>query len=534
MSSVSKPVQAGTGLAARLRALLRARPRSAALLCGVGTALALPPLHLLPLLFGFAGLAFLVSGETRPRAAFTLGWWFGFGHFGIGLHWLAAAFLVEPERYGLLALPAVLLLAAGLALFPATALALVALRRWQSPLAHALAIALAWFAAEAVRGIVGKFPWNLIGYALAVTPAFMQPAAWIGAWGLSLIVIVLAVLPAVALAPGVRRGWPFVLSPLLAVAVIAGLGTARLADAPQDDVADLRLRIVQANVAQFHKWDPDLIDRWFRRHLELSRADADGITHVVWPESATPYQLERDPVARRMIAEATPPGGLLITGGERFDLGGDDHEARNSLFVLDETGDIAARYDKVDLVPFGEYLPFRMLLGRLGLGNLTRGTIDFVPGPGRRSLAFDGLPAFSPLICYEAIFPGRAIDRDARPAWILNVTNDGWFGRSAGPHQHLAMARLRAVEEGLPLVRAANTGISAVIDAHGRMRAQLGLTRSGVIDSALPVALASPPPFVRHGGWLIASLVVGLFLAIVLVEARQKSARSGPQDVNKT
>jgi apolipoprotein N-acyltransferase len=520
-SAVAETAGSGAPFLARIGTRLGSRPRLAALCLGALSALALPPVHLLPLLLGFAGLAHLVLAAPRPRRAMAIGWCFGFGHFLVGLHWVAIAFLVDVERYGALALPAVLLLAAGLGLFAAAAAFLVALRRWRSPAAGALALALAWSATELLRGEIGGFPWNLTGQALAFSALLLQPAALVGAYGLSLLVLVAATLPASLLREGGARRQPPLLAALLALTLL-GHGAWRLAEAEGGEVDGVRLRLVQANVAQFHKWDPELVARWFDRHLALSADGADGVTHVIWPESATPYQLERDPTAREMIARVVPPGGLLLTGGDRLDLDGPTPAASNSLFALDDQGTILDRYDKVDLVPFGEYLPFRPLLGRIGLGSLIGGTIDFEPGPGRRTLALPGLPPFSPLICYEAIFPGRAIDPAARPAWLLNITNDGWFGRSAGPYQHLAMARLRAVEEGLPLLRAANTGISAVIDAHGRVRARLGLDRMGVIDSALPAALANPPPYARFGRLALALVVLALASVAVLVELRKK------------
>jgi apolipoprotein N-acyltransferase len=249
---------------------------------------------------------------------------------------------------------------------------------------------------------------------------------------------------------------------------------------------------------------------------------------VIWPESATPYPLEEDVEARRLIGLAVPPDGLLLTGGERFDLESEPARAWNSLFVLDRSGTIVARYDKRDLVPFGEFLPFRDVLGRLGLQKLTRGSFDFEPGRGRQTIALPGLPPFSPLICYEVIFTGRVTAAGApRPRWLLNITNDAWFGTSAGPFQHFAMARLRTVEEGLPLVRAANSGISAVVDARGRTVARLGLNRTGGLDAPLPAPLATAPPYARLG--LLAPLLLAALTAVaaaVLERRTRRDARS--------
>ncbi len=277
-------------------------------------------------------------------------------------------------------------------------------------------------------------------------------------------------------------------------------------------MAGVRLRLVQANIAQHHKWRDDLRADHFARHVELTAAPAAApITLVIWPETAVPYLLDREPERLAMIADLVPPGGLLITGAVRATPEGmTPFQVWNSLRVIDDGGAVVATYDKHHLVPFGEYVPFR---GILTLVKLTAGAVDYSPGPGPRTLALDGLPSVSPLICYEAIFPGQVTDPDDRPGWLLNVTNDGWYGVSTGPYQHLAQARLRAVEEGLPLVRAANTGISAVVDSFGRVTASLGLAKAGVVDAALPMALPDPTPFARAGAWpfLFVLAAIGLW-----------------------
>ena len=220
-----------------------------------------------------------------------------------------------------------------------------------------------------------------------------------------------------------------------------------------------------------------------------------------------------------------PPDGWLLTGGNSYDDGVDPPVAHNSLFAVDAEGRLHARYDKVELVPFGEFLPFRHVLERLGLERLAVGSIDFSPGPGRVTIALPGLPPFSGLICYEAIFPRAATAGAARPGWLVNVTNDAWFGRSSGPYQHLAMARLRAIEEGLPLVRAANTGISAIIDSNGRIVAELPLGRTGTLQAPLPAAQPLPPPVRAWGGWItLALLALGAALSAAL-EARARARR---------
>jgi apolipoprotein N-acyltransferase len=529
------PRSAGTGRVDRWLDRARSFPRTSAFGLGALVALALPPLNLWPCLIGFAGLLHLLRGAGGPGAALVLGWCFGFGHLLLGLYWIAIAFFTDAERFGLLAVPAVLLLCAGLAAYPALAALAVGLRRWGNSSAAVLALATAWTLAEMLRGsLFGGFPWNLIGYAFAGSEPISQLAALTGIWGLSFTAVLVGALPAALLEPGRRGNWRPAVAAGLVIALLWLGGTLRLADATAPPVQGATLRLVQGNVAQHHKWQPELRARWFQRHLDLSAQSGEGsglrsvepgsVTHVIWPESAVPYPLEQDAEARRLIGRVVPPGGLLLTGGERFDLASDPPQAWNSLFVLDRAGTILARYDKHDLVPFGEFLPFRDLLGRVGLQSLTRGSLDFQPGPARQTLALPGLPPFSPLICYEAIFPGAAVDPGTRPAWLLNVTNDAWFGRSSGPYQHLAMARFRAIEEGLPLVRSANTGISAVVDPWGRIEASLALGATGVLDVALPAALPSPPPFARFGLWpCLGLLCLGVIFA-VLIEIRARPA----------
>jgi apolipoprotein N-acyltransferase len=497
----------------------RRRPWLAALGLGAMVTLALPPVHFWPALIGFAGLLHLVRHTPGHRRAFLIGWCFGLGHFLTGLYWIGIAFFTDPERFGALAVPAVVLLCAWLAVFAGLASWLVGLRRWRSTSAAALALALAWMLAEVLRGnLLLGFPWNLIGYAWAGSDAVSQLAAVTGVYGLSLLAVALGALPASLLEPGGPQRWRPVLAGALVLALLWAGGTLRLAAAEGGVVPDVRLRLVQGNIAQHHKWQPELRARWFQRHLELSAQPPREASLVIWPESATPYPLEQDEEARLLIAQVVPAGGVLLTGGERFDLGSEPARAWNSLFALDPSGAIVARYDKRDLVPFGEYLPLRELLGRLGLGTLTRGTLDFQPGPGRTTIALPGVPPFSPLICYEVIFPGQVLDPAVRPAWLLNVTNDAWFGRSSGPYQHLTMARLRAIEEGLPLVRSANTGISAVIDPWGRIEAELALGTLGVLDVTLPQPLGALTPFARWGRWWIILLASTALIVIVIIE----------------
>jgi apolipoprotein N-acyltransferase len=526
LSAVTRGSAAGRWLSR-----FRDHSRLAALALGALAALTLPPFHLYPLLLAFAGLLDLLRHSERRSEAFVLGWCFGFAHFLLGLYWIGIAFFTDAERFGAFAVPAVLLLCAYLALYPALAAWLTVLYRWQSPVAAALVLALAWTAGEVVRGILfGGFPWNLIGYAFAQSTALSQLVALTGIHGLSLLAVALGALPVVWLDPRERARWqPLATGAVILAAIWAG-GALRLADRVAEPTDAVHLRLVQGNVAQQDKWRPEGRARAFERHLALSAADG-PVSHVIWPESAAPYPLDRDTVARQMIAEVVPPGGLLLTGGERVDLSSQPPLAWNTLFVIDRAGALVTRYDKRDLVPFGEFLPLRDVLSRVGLEKLTHGSIDFQPGPGRQTITLPGLPPVSPLICYEAIFPGSVVDPDARPAWLLNITNDAWFGRSSGPYQHLTMARMRAIEEGLPLVRSANTGISAVVDPWGRIQAQLGLGETGVLDAALPRPLPQGTLFARTGPVIVMVPACALVLCALVLEARRRRALP---EINKT
>ncbi len=498
---------------------------AAALGLGAVTPLAFAPLHLLPALFiGFGGLFLLLTQTRSVGSAFGLGWLFGLGSFVVGLSWITEAFGVDAERFGALAFPALVVLACGLALFSALSLAAArALTGAAGGLRLLLAFASCWTGGEWLRGtVLTGFPWNLAGHAWGFAEAPLQLAAAAGVHGLSLITVLIAALPALALSK--RRLWPL----LAAATVLVGLwahGAARLTVPLPPDLPGVRLRLVQPDVPQSLKWAPEERARILADLVALSRAPVDGRgtpTHVVWPETAVPYLVTEDPAVRVAMAAAISSGGTLLTGAVRR---APDFAARpamrNSVLALDAAGElVGSLYDKVRLVPFGEYVPFRGWLPELP--KLTDGAVDFSPGPPRVALAVPGLPPALPLICYEAIFPGRLSAVEPAPGWILTVTNDAWFGTSWGPHQHALAARLRAVELGLPMVRAANGGISYVTDAYGRERARLPLGTRGVLDTALPAALPDGTAYARLGGGPFLAVLATLFAALALKRRRAR------------
>ncbi len=455
------------------------RPLLRALGWGALSALALPPLHLLPvLLLALPALLRLLGHATDWRRALALGVAFGWGHHAAGLYWVTHALFTDIGRWWWL----VPLAAPGLALPLAGFTALAVLAAWWAPAGwrRVAAFSGAWVLAELLRGwAFTGFPWNLLGTAWAFHALPLQPAAVIGTHGLSLLTVVLACVPLL--------GWRWRVGGVAVLSFWMAFGAWRLAG-PEVPAQPLRVVLVQGNVGQDVKWDADQRLPIFRRYLALTEAalaplPADAPVAVVWPETASPFLLADDAAARQMAAAALRPGALLLAGSMRaeWDAQGRLRRVFNSLVGVGPDAEVVVGYDKHHLVPFGEYMP----LGGLVPIRIVVGGMDFSAGPGPATLAPPGIPPFSPLICYEVIFPGRVAARP-RPAWLLNVTNDAWFGMSAGPYQHLAAARLRAVEEGLPLLRAAQTGISAAFDGRGREVARLGLGEVGSLTVALP------------------------------------------------
>ncbi len=480
---------------------------------GVLAAGALPPAHGLPLLIpAFAGLLWLISAARSPWRATLSGWWFGFGHFLAACYWVSAALMTDPDKFTYLSVPAVIGLAAGLALFPALAALAVSVSR-QSGFNRILLFAVAWTATEWLRGtILSGFPMNLIGTAWTVSEGMIQMAAVTGAYGLSFVTILAAgsfSLLAEPLQRGMAaRNWRAPATMIIVLTTIWLGGTIRLSAQNPIPVKGVDLLIVQPNIPQKLKWREDTRKAALEKHMRMTHASmTNTVSHVIWPETAVPYNLSQDPSLADWLSTAVPKNGLLITGAIRRRGGEGSFQLWNSLHAVDSNGMIRLTYDKHHLVPFGEYMPLRSIMS---LAKLTYGNIDFSSGPGTQTLEAPGLPPVSPLICYEAIFPGRVIYSEARPGWMLNITNDGWFGNTAGPYQHLQSARLRAVEEGLPLVRAANTGISAVIDPLGRYVGRLSLGAEGVLHAPLPSAIGRTPYAVMGDLTLIIMLIVSI------------------------
>jgi apolipoprotein N-acyltransferase len=517
------------------------RRRGIAFVSGAFGALALPPLSLFPLIAVPLTIAvWLVDGaydrESGPsliaslKAAFGAGWWMGLGYFLAGLWWIGSALLVDADKFAW-ALPlAIVALPAALAVFPGVGFGLARLL-WSPGPMRIFALAFGLGVAEWARGLLFTgFPWNDLGIALGGNLVLAQAASLVGLHGLTFLTIAIFAAPATLRRVSESR---FKLSPMaaaaLALALIAAFGEFRLMAPASATLPGVKLRLIQPNLAQDDtSFSPQTKQAILRRYFDLSerattpdRSGVRDVTHLIWPESAFPFILSRDAQALSDIVDFLGPGAILITGAARRDDERPPHYF-NSIEIVSRGGLSPQRYDKQHLVPFGEYVPFASLLERVHLTQLVDIPGGFEPGSGGRTLHVSGLPDAMPLICYEAIFPtelGDVLSGAERQGWLLNVTDDAWFGLTPGPYQHYAQARLRAIETGLPLVRDANSGISAVLDGFGREIAITPLGVEGILDAELPKAL---PPTLQSRLGSAGAMMIGLaFLTAAVVGKRR-------------
>jgi apolipoprotein N-acyltransferase len=557
-----------------MRAILAAlttRPKWAALIAGFLSATGFAPLNLWPVTLAcLALLLALIDAAPDRRAAFLRGWLFGVGHFTLGLNWIAHAFTFQDSMPHWFGYGAVLLLSLYLAIFPGFAtLGAWWLHSFSSPLRGGgprsgggvspqqeqdtppsglwpatspyrggsvegslptlpLLLAACWIATEYLRAtLFTGFAWNPIGVTLLPSGAAIA-ATLIGTYGLGAIIILSAGALLLALRRQFRPAALFV-APLLLFAL-----WGHLSPAPATPTGAPRIRVVQPNIGQDEKYSVEAEYRNFAKLSTLSGKARPAPRLIFWPEAAIPAYLDMEPDWRARLAGLLGPGDLLLTGGDKVYFKPVEEKgvltnklagANNSVWIVTPRATLAGRYDKSHLVPYGEYLPMRSWLEPIGLSRLVPGDADFWPGPGARSLtlpAATGRPALKMgvQICYEIIFSGHVVDAANRPDFIFNPSNDAWFG-SWGPVQHLAQARLRALEEGVPILRSTPTGVSAVIDARGHVIHALGLNRAGFLDAGLPPAL-SPTPFAHIGNWA-ALAVIALLLALAIAMRAGKS-----------
>lgn len=498
---------------------LKFRTRAAlAFAGGLCVALSMPPLHLWPLLI--AGLSFLfiaLHRETGKRAL-AIGWCFGFGHFLLGLFWIGNALLVPGNEF-LWAWPfAVLGLPLALAFFPAlgcwAAARLVPLSGWRGYAALTAGLMLS----EWLRGhILTGFPWGLYGYGWAGVLPLVQSVSLFGVYGLSFLSILWGFLPGFLLVtrPARRVTVAALCIALLSLGGLYGWGAYRLSS-PVENRDDIMVRVVQPNIAQEDKWNGNMAVPNLQKLVWNSSSDfLPGKRYaIIWPETAITDYIAADPNASDFIrSEIFPPGrnGYLFSGVLRHATAADGKPAYfNSLVAYDRELQPAATYDKSHLVPFGEYIPFQRFIPLRPVVQFS----GFTPGDGVKTAFTGSFPGFSALICYEVIFPGRVAKKAPAPEWIINATNDGWYGDSPGPYQHLAKAIFRAVEEGVPLVRSANTGISAIINPHGRVLGRIGYNTAGYIDAPLPRPVLPQTPYSRYGDFFTYALFLSLLCFI--------------------
>lgn len=444
----------------------------------------------------------------RLKPAFATGWWFGFGYFLAGLWWIGGALLVEADSFAW-ALPfAVVGIPLILSFFYGFAAALARLL-WSDGIGRIFALALAFGLTEWLRTFLFTgFPWNPIGFAMMPVPLFMQSVTVVGVMGMNVLAVFVFAVPALlADRRNLRLG--AALAALL-VAAHAGFGYYRLSrPAPSADKT-INVRIVQPNIDLSEKWDGRVRDRIFASMLELSReAPKPGARKpdlIVWPETSVPFLFTERPDALVALGEVLDDGQMLMAGVVREEGGsGSDPLYYNSVVSINDKGEIVDAIDKVHLVPFGEYIPFADLMARVGLTQLVAGPMNFAAGANRHPLALPGGLKATAFICYEIIFPGMVAVDAASSQIMVNVTNDAWFGDTPGPYQHFRQSQIRAVENGMPVLRAANTGISGIIDPSGRVVDALAMNVRGTIDFSLPVATSAAAlmPLSRVNGFLI-------------------------------
>lgn len=511
------------------------RVPAASFLLGALLSRAFAPTNFFPALFiALPFFVLLIVHAKTGRDAFRRGWWAGFGFFSLGLYWMGHSFTQQDHVPAILGPFATFALSAILSVYVAITF-WVTWRLRVTGAARVVVFAASWTLMEVARGTwFTGFPWHLVGSAWANWNYMAQGAYWFSVYGLTFITVLACGFFAVFLgsASKVKAGASAV-GGLAILLALFGAGYQRVSGEITEFHLSTSLKLVQANVKQREKWLSHLVDDHFDNHMRLSRGEAgkaEGTKLLIWPETAVQRQNfdRKDSLLRWRMSRLLEYNSYAITGAPRYAVKGEKVKYYNSIFVVNSKGDLFSRYDKKHLVPFGEYLPFGRLLEAIGLTQLTGG-VSFTPGSERKIIRLPGVPGFVPLVCYESIFPGEMVGTGQRPEWLLNLSNDAWFGMTDGPHQHLALTRLRAIEEALPLVRSTSTGISTVMDGYGRTIVALGLNKQGVLESPLPKALPAPsiPTGVRILAVLFLSAGIVLFALLQVMRREKKPAKQG-------
>lgn len=492
---------------------------------------ALPPYYIFPAaIIAFSGLFYLLTKADSLKHSFAIGYWFGVAHFGLGLSWIANALLVDIASFGWLY--PITIIAAGIFFGLFSGLATFSICKFPTFISKYLSFAAFWGLSEWLRSfILTGFPWNLLGTILTFSPELYQSASLIGTYGLSLLTILFCTAPALIFSSQkVDKIFALIIILLLPTTNYT-YGIYRLHQYRELFTPNgIKIRLVQPSIPQNLKWDRDTLEQNFAKHIELSKQDGlNDVDFVIWGETASPFPLDIDTKHRQQLQTAIPSQGHLITGTVRIQISPYGQTVPfNSMLIFNKQGDVVSHYDKSHLVPFGEYIPLREYLPSW-IRPITNTITNFQAGSGPRSIHINSLPEFTPLICYEIIFPSQVTNKQDRPQWLINLTNDGWYGDSAGPYQHLVSTIMRATEEGLTTVRVANNGISAIITPLGEISAQMPLNYIGILDAKLPQKLSHPTLYSHYGNIIPLCLIALLLLVAFYSTIRTFSGKINPK-----
>ncbi len=489
-----------------------------ALTSGCLLVLSLPPYYFWPIsLVCFSYLLYCLNSSNTKKESFLLGYWFGFGFFSIGLSWIGNAVLVDPWQTGWLY--PIILCASGL--FFGFFVAIPSLLSfWYKNIFTKIIIFASWWTVfEWIRSFfLTGFSWNLLGTSLAFSPTMIQSASIFGTYGLTFFFIIFSGLPIAYIKD--KKNRIIALSLIFVIAISNFIfGYIRLNQSYQN--TPVIIRLVQPAISQKLKWEESSLHNNFIQHINMSKKQPlDNIDFVIWGETASPYNPKFRTEYLQDYISAVPDNGYLIFGGIDYAFENSKYYPKNSMFVMNKQGHVVDSYDKMHLVPFGEYVPFRKYLPEFirPIANIIG---EFKTGKNHKKIILPKKPSFGGLICYEIIFPSQIIDKNNRPQWLIVLTNDGWYGNSMGPYQHLVAAQMRAVEEGLPVVRSANTGISAVIDAYGRVIKQIPLQKSDILDVKLPKDIKATL-YADYGNTIILTICLLIIAIISILHIKNK------------
>lgn len=487
------------------------------LILGVFASYAMPPWGWLAnFVFSIILLIWLINSAQKIKTAAAIGFFFGFGFFAWSLLWINNALILYAQNLALLAIPFTI----AIGIWGGAFCAIIAAFSFLFPkgIPRILAFAAIWTLMEWVRSwFLTGFPWNLTPSVWEKSDSVLQIISVIGPYGLSLITITLFASCSLIDKPN-KTSLAFIASCFVFFAAISFWGNSRLHNASLETIENLKVRIVQPSLPQKLKWEKNRAMLNLEAYLDLTTKNLDGITHVIWGETATPYPLFQDTYTRLKIARKLPDDLVLITGVVRPEKNNNLLTLYNSALVMTGNGNIVAGYDKSHLVPFGEYIPFRKILP---FNKITPGQTDFSPGNGPETIVIPNAPPVGISICYEIIFPSNVVDKNNRPKWLINLTNDGWYGISSGPFQHFFAARLRAIEEGIPVIRVANSGISGVINAYGTVLDAIPLNTASYLDTLIPKTTILTL-YAKYGNFIPCSLCLFWILIAIIVAKGKK------------